>query len=851
MKHYFLRVLLLGLLGIHLGVSASQMLRFDLPEQPIQSGLIEFGLQARITLIVDQNLIAGQRTGEVIGTLAIDDALQKLLANTDLIARYIPESQSWFLQKKPQADASPVAVENPIIENKNTIEEINIIGRLNYPLRYNTVTNTQLQAGMSYFDSSRFLNVIPRTLIEDQQSNDMFDAIKYASGISSSDGLNDSNDDVYIRGFSRHSIYQDGFRLGDSLGSKILPANIERVEIIKGPSTLLYGQAEPGGVINFVRKRAEKESFGRFEAGVGSYGKQLLQLDLNNPVQMIDNLDYRLILSSEQKNEEAEIDDLQRQLISASTTYHIGSDTNVSFHYDFQHSEQTDPRDFVVATEFEDADGDVFPGATLADGIRTRHAGFTSDLKMFSAEFSHYFASDWRLLLKYNWLNEERVGVRTAVDTLLNTNGLVNPQVTFDTVFIFGAQLLIPIDVIEGADDIYYNIRPIRSLYDEAGYETANRFGLTTEGSFDLGNYKHHVIMGMDWHQQDLYKGYIVEERRVFPGVLLPDSEFEYYFANIMNDIFNPERSLGSLSSQEMRLLYDDYGAFIQDSIELNNQWVVNAGTRLVLMKGEYENITSGELYNLQDYEYLSSQLGVVYRYSDHYSWYANYSEALRANYHLDDVGSEAVDPELSNQFEVGVKSLLNNGRFLSSLSLFQIDKDNVVDHVIDQPLRTSLGLYSVRVSGIDMDFTWQLNSRWDLMGAVSFINSEFISGPYAGEKPNVAADQLVSFFIHHQYNDALAFNVGVNYVGERESHNRTVSDASSTDQIDTVFYMPAYVTTDLSVVYQADSVRFNPKWKLLIKNLTDTEYYSSTVTSVRENFAEGRFIQLSMEIGF
>lgn len=847
----FLRVLLCGVLGIHLGASADQAIRFDLPEQSIQSGLIEFGLQARITLIVDQNLIAGQRTSKVVGAYSVQDALKKLLSNTDLIPFYIPESQSWVVQKKPEAKTTPIEIESPVVENKLTIEEINIIGRLNYPLRYNTVTNTQLHAGMSYFDSSRFLNVIPRTLIEDQQANDMFDAVKYASGITSSDGLNDSNDDFFIRGFKRHSIYLDGFRLGDSVGSKMLPANIERVEIIKGPSTLLYGQAEPGGVVNFVRKRAEQKSFGEVEIGAGSFGKKFIDMDINNPVQLSDKLDYRLVVSAETKNSESEIEDIERQLVSASATYHLTANTDFSIHYDFQHSEQTDPKDFLVARPFEDFDGDVFTGATLADGVRTKREYFSSDLTLFSAELSHYFSSDWRLLAKYDGMRDDRLGVRTTTETLLNTNGLINPQINFGTVFIFGSQLLVPVEILQGQNELYYRIGRIRSLYDETGYETANRLNLSLEGTQEMGSLVHHISMGIDWHQQNLYKGYLIEERAPLSGQLFPESELDYYLADIFSAVFNPNRNLGEISSQEMRLVYDDFGAFIQDSIELNDQWILNAGGRLVVMQGEHTDITQSEINQLRDYEYWSSQLGLVYKYSDQYSWFGSYSEALKANYHLDDVGPESVDPELSNQFEFGVKTLSSDGRFLSSIALFQINKDNVVDHVIDQGFRTSLGLYSMRARGIDIDFTWQVNSQWDLMGAFSIQSTDILNGPYAGERSNMAADQIASLFVHHQFNERLAFNVGMNYVGERTSRNRLVSAASQIDEIADDFIVSAYATADFSAIYTLDFFRKQSEIKLLIKNLTDTEYYSATTAGVRENFAEGRFFQLSFEVGF
>jgi len=834
--------------------SPLQVERFDLPQQSIQSGLIEFGLQAKITLLVDEGLLQGQMMTPVKGAFSVDTALAKLLSATDLDFRYLPTANAYLLEKKKQLPS--VAADNIAVEKIETlepsIEEIHIIGRLSYPLRYNTVTNTQLQAGVSYFDSARFLNVIPRTLIEDQQANDMFDAIKYASGITSSDGLNDSNDDFYIRGFKRNSIYLDGFRLGDSIGTKMLPANIERVEIIKGPSTLLYGQAEPGGVINFVRKRAERNSFTQLELGAGSFGKKMFEMDTNNPVEISDKIDYRLIASVEAKDTESEIDDIERQLFAASASYHLTSNTDLSVHYNYQHSEQTDPKDFLVANPFVDLDGDSFPGATLADGIRTKRTGFTSDLTIFSAEISHYFASDWRLLVKYDWLDEDRVGVRSTAETLLNTNGLINPELNFDTFFVFGAELLVPIEIVSDFSGDYYRIGKIRSLYDEAGFETAEKASVTFEGPLELGTFLHHLSLGVDWHQQNLYKGYLIEERLPGQNQLFPDSELDFYLADIFNDVFGVERALGDISVQEMRLLYDDYGFFVQDSIELNDQWILNAGTRLVKMQGEYTDLTLSTINQLQDYEHWSSQFGLVYKYSDKYSWFGNYSEALRSNYHLDDVGPANIDPELSYQFELGVKSLLDGGRFLSSFAIFQINKDNVVDHVLNQGLRTSLGLYSMRASGIDADFTWQINSSWDLMGALSVQSTDILNGPYKGTRVHMTADQIASLFAHYQYNPELAFNLGINYVGDREAQNRLVSAASSVEESVNDFRMDAFSSMDLSVIYDMSKFAIkNSKLKLLIKNLTDTQYFTATTPGVRENLAEGRYFQLSIEAGF
>ena len=115
-----------------------------------------------------------------------------------------------------------------------------------------------------------------------------------------------------------------------------------------------------------------------------------------------------------------------------------------------------------------------------------------------------------------------------------------------------------------------------------------------------------------------------------------------------------------------------------------------------------------------------------------------------------------------------------------------------------------------------------------------------------------MTADQIASMFAHYQYDSELAFNFGLSYVGDREAQNRLVSAASSVEGSVNDFRMDAYSSMDLSVIYNLSKLGFSDsKIKLLIKNLTDTQYFTATTPGVRENVAEGRFFQLSIEAGF
>src|SRR5690606_16406737 len=118
---------------------------------------------------------------------------------------YLIEKQVAVEQEKIQVD--PVVIQS----TQPTVEEV-LVKSLRLPFRYQTISNSQMLGDVPYFDSSRFINTLPDVLIEDLHPKEIGELLKYASGITPGEGLGDSNDDFYIRGFRRNAIYIDGFR---------------------------------------------------------------------------------------------------------------------------------------------------------------------------------------------------------------------------------------------------------------------------------------------------------------------------------------------------------------------------------------------------------------------------------------------------------------------------------------------------------------------------------------------------------------------------------------------------------------------------------------------------------------
>ncbi|MFT7561277.1 MAG: iron complex outermembrane receptor protein [Flavobacteriales bacterium] len=761
---------------------------FDLPGQPLQSGLIEYALQAGVSVIVDDTLIESFRSSPVIGPQTVEGALTALLARAPLEFVYLANADAYVIRHSKD---EPVVVSSeppPETHVEPAIDEILVVGT-QYPFRYTTVSNTQLHGAVPYFDSSRFLNTIPQTLIRDRQPKELSEVLEYASGITPGDGVSDSNDDVYIRGFQRHAIYVDGFRLGDSNGTKLLPANVERIEILKGPSTLHYGQAEPGGVVNVIRKKPLSSSpFIHLSAGAGSSGRKSLALDVNQSVAQISDLDYRVIAASEQQSEAGDISDIERYLIASSLRWQPKISTTLDMGYEYQQSSRVIDRNVEVFLPVDD----VFPGASLSDAARQARPDFESNFNLFSAELNHYFTSDWRLRLRAFWQKEYRYGVRTTGEQLVESDVLFKKEELGNDflVLVPGGQVSLPIVLDLSAPELLYSIGPIRSLFDENSEETGSNINLNIEGGFETGGLVHHVLGGADWHWQNIDKQYIVERRTLFVGQSWNDFDFSEALPNIAAVIFDSAQPFGVFEEDRQRLDYTDIGLFVQDNMEINQQWLASLGVRATHTEGEYIDVSESQSSALQTYENISSQLGVVNKYFDSHSIYANYSEGLRANYHIDDIGSEIVDPELSHQFEIGLKSLWWGGKAQSSVAVYSVEKQNVVEFSFIDGVRTLVEGNDVRVTGADLDVSVQATPKLDIITAISSIDATIVTGANSGKTPAMAAELTASVFSHYQFNHTLDLNVGYKFVSERFGDNANV------------FALPQFATLDMGASY-------------------------------------------------
>jgi iron complex outermembrane recepter protein len=177
-------------------------------------------------------------------------------------------------------------------------------------------------------DIPQSIQVIPRQVIEDQAITRTSDALRNVSGVSVQRDFGDSIDVFTIRGFTSFQNLRNGARFESAYLS---PDNVERIEVLKGPASVLYGQIEPGGIVNYVTEQPLSDPYYSFEFTGGSYNLYRPAIDISGPLTADERLLYRLNLSYENAESYLDFVNGTSLLIAPTLSYQISDDTRACF----------------------------------------------------------------------------------------------------------------------------------------------------------------------------------------------------------------------------------------------------------------------------------------------------------------------------------------------------------------------------------------------------------------------------------------------------------------------------------------------------------------------------------------
>ncbi len=561
------------------------------------------------------------------------------------------------------ASALPVQAQVDSRPANQHIEEINIIGRPIEKYRAtDALTGTKTAALLEDLPIS--ITIVPKQLIEDRSIIHLGEALDSVSGAQRKPGYGGTqNFGAFIRGFDssyltlRNGLRDPGFyTLRDT-------ANIERFEVLKGPSSVLYGAVFPGGITHTVTKKPTDERIAIAEFSHSEHGYNQLRLDLGGPIS--DSFKYRINISEENSDSFRDHVENKSTFIAPVIQWDISDQLSWTLEGEFKQAEYTWdlglPRHQVVL----ELPIERFLGQP--DSKNTVKSSFVS--------------SRLDLNLSQKWLLRQNISYSTTDgDYELRSAWGVSPDNRFARRAAFNTQ--------ESSESIIL------------------QHELMGQG-LELGNVTHQFIAGLEYYQERVESN-------------LPSQ----YLAPL--DLFNPDYRTQPSGRVSMFFDSDDrtdtYAFYIQDLIELNSSLNLLVGGRYDYIDFDVEDRLNQKTTRNDSDEAFSPQVGIVYKPVEGTSLYASLGQSFRPN-NGTKVDGTFLDPEQGKQLEAGIKqSLLNDSMFLT-FSTYMIEKSNVATtDPVNTQYKVQVG--EQKSKGAEIDIVGSLSSNWSLKVTGAYVNA-------------------------------------------------------------------------------------------------------------------------------
>ncbi|SFD04830.1 TonB-dependent siderophore receptor [Pseudoalteromonas denitrificans] len=622
-----------------------------------------------------------------------------------------------------------------------------------------------MRTNTSLLSTAQSVTVIPDTIISEQLATTLGEVLLNDASLTA--GSQQRNREVFnLRGFtlsSSNGYLRDGHQHWSHYQQPI--ETLESVEVIKGPSSILYGQSAPGGLVNMVTKKPTSKTLLNVGADVDGQGSTRFVLDAGGALTEDESLRYRSILVKQDVEYWREYqNDEQRQrdrfLGAVVVDYDLSDNAVVSVHFD-----RTDDKAGLDTGAWLNSDAEVIGEDKT---IRDMSWAFTDiTVENMGFDINYFFNAQWQVKLGYNKQNFSRQRFESSPR---------KPDDNFK----------------EGES---YISKPY-DRFDDWQFETLFADFI---GEFELAGMEHQLLIGAN--SLDYYYGQL----------RVSGDNFEYQAG--MNEPERPDISYttdDSLYTSE----YDYYGIYVQDLVTLNEQWQVSFG-------GRYDKQNKEGADN----ESFVPKLGVLYHPLDTATIYASYSEGFepQSSDTLDEIDDRnhgmKLDAKTSKQLEIGAKWQLFDERLLLTSAIYDISKTGtlITENLESDPdyktITTQAG--EQRHKGFELAAQGAVNDKLFIMASSAYLDAKYEKDneKYHGKTPIDAPNWSASLWSRYEFNEALAVNAGIFYEGERFANT------------DNTIIKEAYTRVDIGATYEVALGQKDVNFRFNIENLFDNEY--------------------------
>ena len=656
------------------------------------------------------------------------------------------------------------------------------------PLNTSTATLTT----MPMLDIPQVVNTVSDKVLADQHATTLDEALYNVSNVVQTNTLGGTQDAFVRRGFGAN---RDGSIMTNGLRT-VLPrsfnAATERVEVLKGPASTLYGILDPGGLINVVTKRPEKTFRGAISATSSSFGGGTGQVDVTGPIDGT-RLAYRLTGEYQDEDYWRNFGNERSTFIAPSLTW-FGDDATVTVLY--SHRDYKTPFDR----------GTIFDLNTKQPVNVDRNTRFDepfnitdgqSDLAQLNAEYR--LNSQWTAKFDYSYSQDKYSDNQARVMAYDAKTGNLTRRV----------------DATQGSTQRMHSTRA------------------DLQGNVDIAGFYNEILTGVSYENYDLLRTDMMRCKNV-KGF------------NIYHPVYGKLDKCTTVSAadSDQTLKQESYSAYAQDALYLTDKWIAVAGMRYQYYtqyagKGRPFNVNTDS----RD-EQWTPKLGLVYKLTPSVSLFANYSQTFMPQSSIASYIGD-LPPETSNAYEVGAKFDLFDG-VTANIALFDIHKRNVLytESIGGETIAKTAG--RVRSQGVEVDLAGSLTENTNIIASYGYTDAKVLEDPdYAGKPlPNVPR-HTGSLFLTYDIHNAFAGNTLTLGGG-----GHGVSRRSATNGAD--YYLPGYFVADAFAAYKM-KLQYPVTLQVNVKNLFDKTYYTSSIATnnLGNQIGDPREVQFTVKMEF
>ena len=579
-----------------------------------------------------------------------------------------------------------------------------------------------LRSNAPLFETAQSISVVTNQQIEQKQAKTVSEALEGVAGVSSGQYGRRGWDDFIIRGqISSSQTYIDGLRVQTS--DNVLRAEdisgLESIEVVKGPTSVGFGFALPGGLVNLTTKRPQAETAYRGTLSYGSYNLREGTFDINYAPNNTEKGAFRLVGRVSDQDDPTDYVYFKNYYIAPSYNFDLGEKDDLSVIASYQH------REYVRQQGIPHGNSSTYKSYSHNLFFGEPDHGYNVDVYRAGANYAHYFDNGWTYKQNFAVTKTDTQGdavLATSNTTLPTIKRAVNNQDKQDINYALDSHL---------------------------------------QRNFNFGRVNYDVMVGLD----------MMKERS------------DYYRRTDTINSFNADNPSYGITSVKLgtptqELTYSQYaGLYLRNTVKIDDNWIIGLSGRHDWTQVEIDNILKNTTTQNSDQAFTGSA-SVMYRINDMFAPYISYATSFMP---VTDTGAngELLDPEEGKQSEIGIKLQALNQRLQGYVAYYDLTRKNVTES--DASGAYSIQTGEQKIKGFEAEMAASLTDQWNASATYSYIPTakvmESVTESEIGKRANHAPKNAGTLSTQYYFSpDKLGWNIGagIRYQGLRTAQRGT-----------------------------------------------------------------------------